>query len=129
MGKQHSTFFTTETIVTILLIVLLGSLCIKKIIILRGVAQNGLAQKNIELLQDALSVYRGDNEGNCPENLNELLGTYLFKIPSNFGPKGKKSANVLVGNYENTFNGQGGWIYVNDPQDEDYCEVFSNVKN
>lgn len=125
MGKNKSPF-AREILITVFLIILLSVLCVKKIQELKVLAQDSIAEKNIQVIQEALAVYRGDNEGLCPIHLEDLKGDYLNNIPENY-TKGKASNAIKEGsNYKEIFDGKGGWLYINNKDDADYCEVFPN---
>ena len=72
----------------IFLTVMLLGLCVSKFFDLKAQARQGLNEKNFITLNDALSVYRGDNEGRCPHTLEELVPFYLDKIPPFYNKKG-----------------------------------------
>ena len=80
MVKNKSPF-AREILITVFLIILLSVLCVKKIQELKVLAQDSISQKNIQIIQEALAVYRGDNEGLCPIHLDALKGDYLSEIP------------------------------------------------
>ncbi len=120
--------FGREILITVFLIFLLSTLCVKKVKDLKIMAQDSISQKNEQIIQEALAVYRGDNEGRCPIKLAELKGTYLDNFPVNY-TQGIPSNKVKEGaSYKEAFDGTGGWIYINNKQDKDYCEIFPNIK-
>ena len=120
--------FTREILITVFLIFLLTVLCVQKINKLSVLAQNSISQKNEQMIRDAIAVYRGDNEGRCPMRLAELKGNYLENLPENY-TKGVPSNIAIEGNsYREIFDGTGGWLYINNYKDKDYCEVFRNTK-
>ena len=128
MVKNKSPF-AREILVTVFLIILLSVLCVKKIHELKILAQDSISEKNIQIIQEALAVYRGDNEGLCPIHLADLKGNYLSEIPDNY-TKGKPSNQIREGsNYQEVFNGQGGWLYINNKNDVNYCEVYPNSED
>ena len=121
--------FAREILITVFLIILLSVLCVKKIKELKILAQDSISQKNVQIIQEALAVYRGDNEGLCPIHLEALKGDYLSNIPENY-TKGKASNTIKEGSsYKEIFDGKGGWLYVNNKNDADYCEVFPNSED
>ena len=78
--------------ITITLILLV--LCVDKFFDLKTQARQGLNEKNFITINDDLSVYRGDNEGRCPEILEELVPVYLDKIPAVYQKNGKEVFSV-----------------------------------
>lgn len=91
-------------------------------------AQESISQKNEQIIQEALAVYRGDNEGLCPIHLEALKGDYLENIPVNY-TNGVPSNAIKEGfKYEDVFDGTGGWLYINDIEDKSACNVFPNTK-
>ena len=128
MVKNKSPF-AREILITVFLIILLSVLCVKKIQELKVLAQDSISQKNIQIIQEALAVYRGDNEGLCPIHLADLKGEYLSEIPENY-IKGNPSNNIKEGaNYQEIFDGKGGWLYINNKNDINYCEVYPNSED
>lgn len=125
--KIPKKIFQLEIAVAALLIALLWLGAAFKISRLEAQAKAEITQKNKTRLEDAITVYRGDNQGRCPENLEELLKEHLDKIPYAFDKKGVKSADVKSGAYADVYDGSGGWIYVNDPRDDKYCTVHHNI--
>jgi len=119
--------FAREILVTVFLIILLSTLCVKKVMDLKGLAQESISQKNEQIIREALAVYRGDNEGLCPIHLADLKGDYLDNFPPYYY-KGQASNKIKEGqSYQEIFDGTGGWLYINNKSDKDYCEVYPNV--
>lgn len=126
--KKHQGIFAREILITVFLIILLSILCVKKIKDLKNLAQNSISQRSEQILQEALAVYRGDNEGLCPVHLEALKGEYVENLPFNYA-NGVASNEVKEGsNFDELFDGKGGWIYINDIKDKRSCEVFANIK-
>ena len=120
--------FAREILVTIFLIILLSGLCVKKVRDLKILAQGSISQKNEQIIREALAVYRGDNEGLCPIHLADLKGDYLNNIPPYFH-NGQASDKIKEGpSYQEIFDGTGGWLYINNKSDKDYCEVYPNAE-
>ena len=120
--------FAREIIVTVFLIVLLSVLSIKKIRDLKILAQESISQKNEQIIREALAVYRGDNEGLCPIHLADLKGDYLDNFPPYYH-NGVASDKIKEGSsYREIFDGTGGWLYINNKADKDYCEVYPNAE-
>lgn len=121
--------FAREILVTIFLVILLSVLCVKKVRDLKILAQESISQKNERIIREALAVYRGDNEGLCPIHLADLKGDYLDTLPPYYY-KGQASDKVKEGaSYQEIFDGTGGWLYVNNKSDKDYCEVYPNAED
>jgi hypothetical protein len=125
--KSKKALFQIEIIVAVLLIILLWLSSCHKIAHLKDEAKRSLSAKNHTMLTDAITVYRGDNEGKCPAVLEDLLREHIDKIPLSYGREGVVSAQVKNGAYRDTFDGKGGWIYINDMYDGDYCKVLPNT--
>ena len=120
--------FAREIVITVFLIILLSALCAKKIKDLKIMAQESISQKNEQIIQEALAVYRGDNEGLCPIHLNALKGVYLENIPVNY-TDGIPSNIIKEGaKFEDVFDGTGGWLYINDVNNKASCDIFPNTK-
>ncbi|MBO4708047.1 MAG: hypothetical protein J5594_05800 [Elusimicrobiaceae bacterium] len=123
-----NTIFAREILVTVFLIILLSTLCIKKVRDLKVLAQESISQKNEQIIREALAVYRGDNEGLCPMHLADLKGEYLNNLPPHYY-KGKANNEIKEGaSYQEIFDGNGGWLYINNQYDKDYCEVYPNAE-
>ena len=121
--------FAREILITVFLIILLSVLCVKKVRDLKVLAQESISQKNEQIIREALAVYRGDNEGLCPIHLADLKGDYLDTLPPYYH-KGQASDKVKEGaSYQEIFDGTGGWLYVNNKSDKDYCEVYPNAED
>ena len=120
--------FAREIVITVFLIILLSALCVKKIKDLKVLAQESISEKNEQIIQEAIAVYRGDNEGLCPVHLTELKGSYLENIPVNY--TGGIPSNVVKEGrkYADVFDGTGGWLYINDGKNTTSCEIFPNTK-
>ncbi|MBO7605061.1 MAG: hypothetical protein J6S61_01160 [Elusimicrobiaceae bacterium] len=128
MTKDRS-FFAKEILVTVFLIILLSALCVKKVKDLKILAQESISQKNEQIIREALAVYRGDNEGLCPIHLEALKGDYLDSFPPYYH-KGQASDKIKEGSsYKEVFDGSGGWVYINNKYDKDYCEIYPNVED
>jgi len=126
--EKNKSPFAREILITVFLIILLSVLCVKKIKDLQVLAQESISQKNEKVIQEALAVYRGDHEGLCPKYLDDLKGDYLENIPVNYF-KGHESNQVKNGaSYRDIFDGKGGWLYINNKDDADYCEVYPNFE-
>jgi type II secretory pathway pseudopilin PulG len=125
---NKSNIFRLEITVALVLVALLWWGAAYKIRILRDEARRGVAIKNINRISDAIAVHRGDHRGACPRRLEDLLENHLDKIPSHYSRSGKKSERVQNGAYSDVYDGGGGWIYVNDPEDKDYCKVLPNAE-
>ena len=124
---KKKSIFAREILITIFLIILLSILCVKKIKDLKTLAQESITQKNEQVLQEALAVYRGDNEGLCPIHLDALKGEYIETIPPNFYD-GEENNSIKEGNsFEEIFDGTGGWLYINS-LDKKSCDVLANIK-
>ncbi len=115
-------------IVSVLVAVLFG-LSYYKVMALRTQAHGAITEKNLAAISDAVAVYRGDNEGRCPQSLNDLVPDYLFSLPHHHAQNGQKSNAVKNGRYEDMLDGKGGWIFVTDQNDLRYCSVFINEIN
>ncbi len=125
---KNKTLFTREILVTVFLIILLSVLCVKKVRDLKGLALESISQKNEQIIREALAVYRGDNEGLCPIHLADLEGEYLDDFPPYFH-NGVASDKIKEGSsYQEIFDGTGGWLYINNKSDKDYCEIYPNAE-
>ncbi len=113
-----------EIIVAISITFILLVLCVDKFFDLKTQARQGLNEKNFTTLTDALSVYRGDNEGRCPETLDELVPVYLDKIPPAYTASGKELFEIKNTDNSKAFDKDTAWIYINDKTSQDYCKVF-----
>ena len=120
--------FKIEIAFAITLTVLLLALCVNKFFDLKTQALQGLNDRNYSLLNDALGVYRGDNEGLCPDVLEDLVPFYIEKIPPVYNGKGKELIKVKNTKEATSFDKETAWIYVNDKTSEDYCRVFINKR-
>jgi len=125
--KNEELFSKWQAAVAVLLILLLWWGASYKLIYLKAQAHLSMSEKNLRRLTDAITVYRGDNQGICPEKLEDLLRDHMDKIPPAYDGKGGKSAAVKDGSYAESLDGKGGWIYDNVPTDEEYCKVFANI--
>lgn len=126
MNKKERRLFRLEVAIAIGLILLLWWASGFKVTKLKKEAQRGYTAKNLITLGDAITVYRGDNEGRCPLSLEELIPNYLERIPRAYGD-GKVSTDTKTGNsFDGAFDESGGWLYINNPSDRDYCKVFTN---
>ncbi len=91
-------------------------------------ALESISQKNEQIIREALAIYRGDNEGLCPIHLADLKGEYLDNFPPHFH-KGVASDKIKEGSsYQEIFDGTGGWLYINNKSDKDYCEIYPNAE-
>lgn len=115
-----------EIVIAIGITALLLVLCVDKFFDLKTQARQGLNDKNFTTIEEALSVYRGDNEGRCPDTLDELVPFYLEQIPPVYKTNGKEISNVKNTNNSKDFDQNTAWIYVNDVTSPDYCKVFKN---
>ena len=115
-----------EIAFAITLTILLLVLCVDKFFDLKTQARQGVNDKNFTLLNDALSVYRGDNEGLCPENLEELVPFYLEQIPPVYKANGKELFAVKNTSNSKDFDKDTAWIYINNKESQDYCKIFKN---
>ena len=118
-----------EIAFAITLTLLLMVLCVNKFFDLKAQARQGVNDKNFATLNDALSVYRGDNEGRCPKTLEELVPFYLQQIPPAYNSKGKEFTKVKNTNNSEDFDKETAWLYVNDKTSPDYCKVFKTIDN
>jgi hypothetical protein len=125
--KKKKVIFQIEIAVALILIIMLWLSSGYKISQLKSEAERGLSVKNQAMLSDAIVVFRGDNESRCPAQLEDILKEHLDKIPPSYTIGGVASSEVRNGSYNDMFDGRGGWIYVNDPYDKDYCKVFPNT--
>lgn len=120
--------FKAEIVFAIFLTFLLVGLCVNKFLDLKAQARQGLNEKSFIALNDALSVFRGDNEGRCPRKLEDLVPFYLDKIPPFYNTKGEEGFIVKNAGKADDFDKDTSWLYVNDPVSEDYCKVFMNER-
>ena len=114
-----------EIIIAVFITALLLVLCVNKFFDLKTQARQGLNDKNFNAINDALSVYRGDNEGICPQILEELVPFYLEKIPPVYKANGKEIF-AIKNTDKITFDKDTAWIYINDKTSTDYCKIFKN---
>lgn len=124
---MKSNIFTCEIILIVIAIAVFGWLSARKIEMIRTEAAAAASKESLTKLRDAVNVYRWEHENRCPENLDLLVPEYMEKIPSAYKTLSNSSSSVKYGPYGQTFDGRGGWVYVNDEQAEDYCEVFLNI--
>ena len=117
-----------EIAIAIFITVLLLVLCVDKFFDLKAQARQGLNDKNFTTINDALSVYRGDNEGMCPQILEELVPFYLEEIPPVYKANGKEIFAVKNTGDIKAFDEDTAWLYVNDRTSPDYCKIFKNNK-
>lgn len=120
--------FAREIVITVFLIILLSVLCVQKIKDLKIMAQESISRKNAQIIQEALAVYRGDNEDLCPIHLSALKGDYLDDIPVNYTDGVPSNAIKEGTTYTEIFDGTGGWLYVNNIEDKSACDVIPNSK-
>lgn len=125
---KKKSLFDTEITLAVIFIILLTVLSVNKVRTLKSEAQRGLSVKKLSVLRDAVTIYRGDNEGRCPASIKDLTPDYIDEIPAAYGSDGSKNNQVLNGVYAEVFDGSGGWVYVNNPKDADFCKVFLNTK-
>lgn len=107
--------------------VALGWLSARKIKEVRAEAAVAATQESKIMLQDAINVYRYDHEGRCPDNLRELIPAYLEKIPPAYKLLSQPNDSVKYGFPETHLDGSGGWVFVNDINHKNHCEVFVNL--
>ncbi len=119
--------FTTEIIIVILAILAVGWFSARKFNILRAETAAAVSADNLKMLQDALHVYRWDNENRCPATLQELVPLYIEAIPVSYKSLSQPSSAIKYGVYSQVYDGSGGWIFNNNSADENYCEVFLNI--
>lgn len=120
--------FKAEVVFAVFLTFLLLALCVNKFLDLKAQARQGLNEKSFIALNDALSVFRGDNEGRCPKELEDLVPFYLDKIPPFYNIKGEESVIIKNTSKADDFDKETSWLYINDPASEDYCKVFMNKR-
>ncbi|MDR0734449.1 MAG: hypothetical protein LBG16_01860 [Elusimicrobiota bacterium] len=125
--REKKRIFQIEIVVALLLIALLWVGAAFKLENIKTQAQRNISIRNRVRLMDAIAVYRGDNKGRCPDNLEDLLKEHADKIHEAYDRHGNKSNAVKNGAYSKVFDGSGGWIYINDPADPKYCTVEHNV--
>ncbi|MDR1124391.1 MAG: hypothetical protein LBL61_07460 [Elusimicrobiota bacterium] len=124
---KEKRIFQIEIAVALLLIALLLIGAALKLDNIKTQARRSISHRNHVRLMDAIAVYRGDNQGRCPENLEDLLKEHVDKIREAYDRHGNKSNAVKNGAYSRVFDGGGGWVYINDPADRKYCTVEPNV--
>ena len=78
---MKKSIFTTEIIVVIMAVAVLAWLSARKINVIRAEASAAASKESLIMLQDAVNVYRWDNENRCPESLALLVPGYIEKIP------------------------------------------------
>ena len=116
----------SEIIIAVFITALLLVLCVDKFFDLKTQARQGLNDKNFTTINDALSVYRGDNEGRCPDTLEELVPFYLEQIPPIYKTNGKEISAVKNTANTTDFDKDTAWIYVTEKTSPDYCKIFKN---
>ncbi len=126
--KKTKNIFSVEIFVAVLLIAILCGLSARKVLFLRTRARQAIAERNLAALRDALAVYRGDNEGRCPRSLYELAPDYLEKIPPSFNKCSVENGVAAETEKSACADGNGGWLYISDVKDKNYCRVFLNLK-
>ena len=124
--KIQKRIFQLEIVVAVLLIALLWWGAVYKISRLRAQANDEVTLRNKARLMDAIIVYRGDHQGRCPEKLEDLLKAHIERIPHAYRA-GIRSITIKSGSYVEVFDGTGGWVYINDPNDDKYCTVHHNI--
>ncbi len=117
-----------EIAIAIAITLLLLVLCVDKFFDLKTQARQGLNDKNFATLNDALSVYRGDNEGRCPKILEEIVPFYLEQIPPFYKANGKEIFEIKNTNNQKDFDKDTAWLYINDKTSPDFCKIFRNDK-
>lgn len=123
---MKKSIFTTEIIIVIMATAVLAWLSARKINVIRAEAAAAASKESITMLQDAVNVYRWDNENRCPESLALLIPGYIEKIPPAYKTLSDFDSSVKYGAYALAFDGRGGWIFDNDAKSEHYCGVFFN---
>lgn len=121
------TLFSSEIIILLIAAVVLGWLSARKIKEVRAEAAIAATEESKIMLQDAINVYRYDHEGRCPDNLRELIPSYLEKIPPVYKRLSEPDESIKYGLPETHLDGKGGWVFVNDKSHNNYCEVFVNL--
>ncbi|MDD6172686.1 MAG: hypothetical protein PUB86_00155 [Elusimicrobia bacterium] len=124
---MKKSIFTTEIIVVIMAVAVLAWLSARKINVIRAEAAAAASKESLIMLQDAVNVYRWDNENRCPQSLALLVPDYIEKIPFAYKTLSDYDSSVKYGSYGLFFDGGGGWIFDNNPRSEHYCEVFLNI--
>ncbi|MDR1684397.1 MAG: hypothetical protein LBR90_02920 [Elusimicrobiota bacterium] len=129
MDKKKNFIFYTEIFVACAMVALMLWGAGYKLSYMKARAAGETTAKNRAVLEGAIAVYRGYNEGRCPAALEDLLKDHLEAIPPSYSRGGahKSARAVNAPSYEQGFDGQGGWVYVNNPADEDFCSVFTNI--
>ena len=128
MIKKGKIIFTVEIFIAVVLIALLWWGAGYKMQRLKTEAQARLTERNLVRIGDGIIVYRGDHEGRCPQKLEDLIPRYLERIPLAYSRGGESSAAIKnAAGYASAFDGKGGWIYITEPSDKDYCAVFANT--
>lgn len=126
--KKVKNIFSVEIFIAVILITILCGLSARKVLFLRAQARQGITQHSLAALRDALAVYRGDNEGRCPKSLYELVPDYLEKMPPSFNKCSVENNSAAGENSSACADGNGGWLYISDVKDKNYCRVFLNLE-
>ena len=124
---MKKTLFSSEIIILLLAIAVLGWLSARKFTVIRAEAASAATQEGKLMLQDAVNVYRYDHEGRCPSSLKDLIPEYLEEIPHTYQTLTRHTNSVKYGLPETDFDAKGGWIFVNKEDHPNHCQVFLNI--
>lgn len=120
-------FTITEVLIFVVVFVLLLGFTVPKFFTLVNKAKEGSTKAKLVKMRSAIAAYYGENKGTYPtDDLSCLVPHYIEAIPEVTIPKHAPSNHVYTGSYEQAFNAQGGWAYVNDPNDPMFGEIFVN---
>ncbi|MBR3632333.1 MAG: type II secretion system protein [Elusimicrobiaceae bacterium] len=121
-------FTAIEIVVTVVLFSVLLFVTVPKFISLVHKAHEGGTKHQLIRLRSAIAAYYGEHQGMYPtDDLSCLVPNYIEAIPVARVPGFAPSSAVSAGSYENAFTKTGGWVYVNDPTDPRFGDVFVNT--
>jgi len=121
-------FTITEVVVMLVVFVILLGFTIPKFMTLLHKAEEGSTKHKLVRVRSAIAAYYGEHQGIYPtDDLTSLVPQYIEAIPQARVPGYTPSSHVTVGNFEQSFTGEGGWSYVNDSSDPRFGDFFVNV--
>ena len=121
-------FTLIEIVLTVIIFAVLLGLTVPKFISLVHKAQEGSTKHQLVRLRSAIAAYYGENQGEYPtDDLTSLVPRYIEAIPVVKVPGFEPTSRVSTGSYDTAFTKTGGWVYINDPADPRFGDVFVNT--
>ncbi|MBI4423826.1 MAG: type II secretion system protein [Elusimicrobia bacterium] len=127
-GEQRA-FTLIELMIVVAIIGILAAIAIPKFADLVRKSREGSTRGNLGRLKSAMGIYYSDLEGQFPVSLNALTidGKYLTAIPKAKLPNyHNDSQRSIVGSAYEDLTDDGGWAYVNLPDNEGFGEIYVN---